>query len=161
MTDSVTDTSLLGNSMDGTHEPLVAKCHCGQVKVTVDGPMVETVTSCNCSYCHSVGLICAYFQEHQYTVEGETDTYVHGDRMIMFHRCKVCGCLTHWTSTDISPSRDRMAVNARLFSRELLSTARVQHFDGLDTWTMRDMESPFPRMDIGCNMNLPSSHTHT
>ncbi len=33
--------------------------------------------------------------------------------MILFHRCKKCGCQTHWTFADISSSCDRMAVNDR------------------------------------------------
>jgi len=33
-------------------------------------------------------------------VTGPTDTYVWGDRMITFHRCQVCGVLTHWTEID-------------------------------------------------------------
>ena len=45
-----------------------------------------------------------------------------------------------------------MAVNARLFPREVLSEARVQHLDGFESWEVRDNDTPFARMDIGCNV---------
>jgi hypothetical protein len=132
---------------------LLAVCHCGQVNITIAAPMTSTVTSCNCSLCHTYGHICAYFKESEVAVAGVTDTYVHGDKMISFHRCKNCGCHTHWTSIDESSLSDRMAVNARLFPRELLTQARVRHFDGFNSWEMRDTDSPFVREDIGCNID--------
>jgi hypothetical protein len=50
------------------------------------------------------------------------------DRSLAFHRCKICGCVTHWSPVDVS--RNRMGVNANLMPREVLEKATVRHFDG-------------------------------
>ena len=53
------------------------------------------------------------------------------DRSIEFHRCKTCGCVTHWSPAD--KSYDRMGVNARLMPPEIVSTVQVRHLDGAVT----------------------------
>ena len=65
-----------------------------------------------------------------------TDTYAWGDKSIVFHRCKTCGCPTHWTAVD--PAYDRMGVNMRLANPEVLAKARVRKFDGAHTWKFLD-----------------------
>jgi hypothetical protein len=60
-----------------------------------------------------------------------TDVYMWGDRSIEFHRCKTCGCVTHWAAVD--RALDRMAVNARLMDLSVLAAARVRHLDGAGT----------------------------
>jgi hypothetical protein len=45
-------------------------------------------------------------------IEGETATYIWGDRMIRLHHCPCCASMTHWDST--GESYGRMGVNARL-----------------------------------------------
>ena len=60
-----------------------------------------------------------------------TDVYLWGSRSSAFHRCRSCGCVSHWAATD--PKRDRMGVNARLMDPEVLAAARVRHLDGADT----------------------------
>ena len=130
-----------------------AVCHCGLVKITANSAP-EKVTSCNCSICHAYGHICAYYSDKDVTVVGDTHTYSHGDMMIAFHRCVNCGCITHWKGIDPNSDSDRMAVNARLMPREVLSAARVRHFDGFDTWKYRDEEESFERRDINCNIRV-------
>ena len=112
-----------------------ASCHCGAVRLSVP-TAPETVTSCNCSICRRLGWICAYYSPREVAVQGETDTYVHGDRTLALHRCKVCGCTTHWSPLD--PALDRMGVNARLMPPAILAAARIRKFDGADTWTFLD-----------------------
>jgi hypothetical protein len=51
-----------------------------------------------------------------------------GDKDLEFHRCRTCGCITHWSSVDSSYTR--MGVNARLMAPEVLSATPVRHFDG-------------------------------
>jgi hypothetical protein len=63
--------------------------------------------------------------------DGATDIYMWDDRSIEFHRCKVCGCVTHWAPVD--KQIDRMGVNARLMAPEVLAKARVRRLDGADT----------------------------
>ena len=114
-----------------------ASCHCGAVRIEVETPP-ETVTSCNCSICRRTGALVAYYSPKQVKASGETDIYMWGDKSIEFHRCKSCGCVTHWAAAD--KTRDRMGVNARLMAPEVLAQARVRPFDGADTWKFLDEE---------------------
>ena len=106
-------------------------CHCGAVRIKVETPP-ETVTSCNCSICRRYGVLWAYYSPKQVRiVPGLTDIYMWDDRSIEFHRCKVCGCVSHWSPVD--QTRDRMGVNARLMAPEVLARARVRQLDGAVT----------------------------
>ncbi len=96
----------------------------------------ETVTDCNCSICRRYGVLWAYYSPRQVVVSGATDIYMWDDRSIAFHRCKTCGCVTHWASAD--PARDRMGVNARLMEPAVLASARVRRLDGAETMEYRD-----------------------
>jgi hypothetical protein len=103
-----------------------ASCHCGAVTIAVETAPAQ-VTSCNCSICRRTGVLCAYYTRAQVRIVGETDTYQRGDRDITFHRCKICGCQTHWwPNIDI----DRVGVNARLMAPEIVAAATVRVFDG-------------------------------
>jgi hypothetical protein len=53
------------------------------------------------------------------------------DRSIEFHRCRTCGCVTHWAPVD--KGTNRMGVNARLMALAVLAQARVRHLDGAGT----------------------------
>ena len=111
-----------------------ATCHCGQVRLEI-GAELNEVTDCNCSICRRYGALWAYFTPRQVRViapAGATETYMWGDRMIRFHRCKSCGCITHWTAVD--ETVPRMGVNARLMAPEIVAKARVRRIDGADTW---------------------------
>ena len=116
---------------------LQGTCHCGAV--TVDVATAPTaVTSCNCSICHRLGTLWAYYAPADVQVHGATATYQWGDKSIDFHRCATCGCTTHWASV---PGREaaRMGVNARLLAPAVLAAARVRRLDGAsDAWTYLD-----------------------
>lgn len=87
-------------------------CHCGKVRIKAPAAP-GWVASCNCSICRRTGWLVAYYPDDGgVKIKGETDTYVHGDRMISFHRCPVCGCGTHWEPT--GESFGRIGINARL-----------------------------------------------
>lgn len=109
-----------------------ASCHCGAVTLALAAPP-ETVTDCNCSVCRRYGVLWAYYRPEQVRVEGDrgTDTYLRGDRSIAFHRCRTCGCITHWAP--VAREIDRMGVNARLMAPDVLENARVRKLDGADT----------------------------
>ena len=115
-----------------------ASCHCGAVRIEIETPP-ETVTSCNCSICRRYGWLVAYYSPKQVRIDptaGPTDIYIWGDKSIEFHRCKVCGCATHWSAVD--KTLDRMGVNARLMAPEVLAQARVRHLDGAVSWKYLD-----------------------
>jgi len=113
-------------------------CHCGKVTFQI-AALNPAVTACNCSVCHRLGALWAYYTNSEVTFTagaGETATYVRqGEGMgdLAFHHCPACGCTTHWSS--LNPSVDRMGINARLLERSLLDGVRVRHLDGADTWT--------------------------
>jgi hypothetical protein len=109
-----------------------ATCHCGAVRLVLPRAPTE-VTDCDCSICHSYGVLWAYCDPAEVTVEGATDTYARGPRTIDFHRCRSCGCVSHWTPVARDPNR--MGVNARLLPREVLAGARRRRLDGWITET--------------------------
>jgi len=106
-----------------------ASCHCGSVKLSIDQPPQE-VTECNCSICRRYGALWAYYSLEQVTLPAAdlTETYAWDDRSIAFHRCRSCGCVTHWSP--VARSEDRMGVNARTMSLDIVAKARVRHLDG-------------------------------
>ena len=113
-----------------------SSCVCGAVHLKINRAPDE-VTDCNCTLCRRYGALWAYYSPKDVKVtKGATDTYARGARLSEFHRCKHCGCITHWAPVD--KTRDRMGVNARLMAPEVLSRARVRRFDGLKTWKLLD-----------------------
>ena len=107
-----------------------ASCHCGAVRFTAETAPVD-VNSCNCSICRRYGTLWAYYQRPQVRFaadNGPTDVYMWGDRDLEFHRCRGCGCVTHWVSVD--SAHMRMGVNARLMPPEVLAATPVRRSDG-------------------------------
>ena len=110
-----------------------ASCHCGAIHLEAD-TAPEAVTDCNCSICRRYGVLWAYYSPKHVRVvaaSDATDIYMWNDRSIEFHRCKVCGCVTHWAAVD--RSADRMGVNARLMDLAVVAAARVRKLDGAVT----------------------------
>lgn len=86
-------------------------CHCGAVRIEVPRPP-EWVGDCNCSSCSKLGTLIAYYPDAEVSVEGETVTYIWGDKMIGLHHCPICGCYTHWKT--LGEDFGKMGVSARL-----------------------------------------------
>lgn len=115
-----------------------ATCHCQAVRFQI-ARAPETVTNCNCSICRRTGALWAYYNPADValmTPNADFGGYAWGDRMLTFHHCRVCGCITHWSPVD--KTHPRMGVNGRLFDPEVLARVRVRHLDGADTWTYLD-----------------------
>lgn len=109
---------------------LTMSCHCGAVRIAVAQPP-ENVTECNCSLCRSYGVLWAYYEAAELVLPSDptaTDSYAWGGRNVDFHRCRNCGCVTHWVPR--LASRSRRGVNARLLPPEVLAAARLRHRDG-------------------------------
>jgi hypothetical protein len=107
-----------------------ASCHCGAVHLEIETPP-ETITECNCSICRRYGVLWAYYSPKLVRIiaaSGATDIYLWDDRSIEFHRCRVCGCITHWAAAD--KNVDRMGVNSLLMDPAVSAAARVRKFDG-------------------------------
>jgi len=112
-----------------------SSCHCGAVTVAV--PHAPTaLTDCNCTICRRYGTLWAYYSPKDVVVTGATDVYLRGEKSIEFHRCKTCGCVTHWAPMD--KTRDRMGVNGRMMEPAVLAGVRVRKLDGFDTWKFLD-----------------------
>ena len=105
-----------------------SSCICGAVRLAITRAPDE-VTDCNCTLCRCYGALWAYYSPRDVTIPGGlTDTYMRGAKLIEFHRCKICGCVTHWSPVD--KTHDRMGVNARLMAPEVLGAATVKMLDG-------------------------------
>ena len=113
-----------------------SSCHCCAVRLKITRAPDE-VTDCNCSLCRRYGVLWAYYSPKDVQATNDaTDIYLWGQRKNEFHRCKSCGCITHWVAVD--KTRDHMGVNARLMTPEVLARARVRHLDGADSWKYLD-----------------------
>ena len=118
---------------------LKGSCHCGAVTFELPRPP-EWRNECNCSICRRLGTLWGYFLEKEVRFTGKpdaTETYVWGDRMLAFHRCRTCGCTTHWRDLDPDPD-NRMAVNTRLLDPRDMAGIRLRHFDGADSFRYLD-----------------------
>lgn len=109
-----------------------ATCHCGLVKLEIAAAPAQ-VTDCNCTVCGRYGVLWAYYKRSDVVLPAEelTHTYARGPKTIAFHRCRDCGCVTHWFP--IGREADRLGVNARLMPPAVLAAARVRRLDGLCT----------------------------
>ena len=109
---------------------LSASCHCQSVRIEVDAAP-DYLNQCHCSICRRYGVLWAYYRPDQVRLlsgPGATEAYIWGDRDLEFHRCRACGCVTHWTDTDRDASR--MAINARLLDPADIAEVPVQQSEG-------------------------------
>src|SRR5262245_25921313 len=110
-----------------------SSCHCGAVTVAVPQAPTE-LTDCNCTICRRYGALWAYYSPKDVEITGATEIYVRGEKMLEFHRCRSCGCVTHWAP--VEKTHDRMGVNCRMMEPNVISRTRVRRFDGFDTWKL-------------------------
>ena len=110
-------------------------CHCGAVHFkTTQSP--KWLTDCNCSICSRLGALWGHVDIDSVTINSakeSTIVYVHGDKTLAFHTCKICGCTTHWENLRPDES-SHMAVNFRMCATADISKFRIRKFDGADTW---------------------------
>lgn len=112
---------------------MIASCHCGAVQIAVAHFPTE-VTECNCSLCHSYGVLWSYYAAGDVISvpdSSRTDTYAWAGHNVDFHRCRTCGCVTHWVPRDAK--RDRRGINARLFPAHALEDLHIRRRDGAGT----------------------------
>ncbi len=105
-------------------------CHCGNVTLELSSAPNE-VGECNCSICRRYAACWAYFspEDVQIDYKEKTAFYCWGDKEIEFHRCGICGCLTHYVTTEKCTKNIR-AVNMRMAENEVLSRLPVRKIDG-------------------------------
>jgi hypothetical protein len=113
----------------------VASCHCGAIRLHVR-QMPRTVTSCNCSICRRYGALWAYYKPTSVRIEAPKrglSKYSWNQRIRDYHRCKRCGCVTHYTYRG-KQRHTTMGVNAANFAPSALVDVRIRHLDGAVTW---------------------------
>ncbi len=74
-------------------------CDCGAVVLRIPG-LPSEINDCPCSFCQRLGALWAYFPPGTVVVSGQTRIYRRATRLLAFHRCAVCGVLTHWTGPE-------------------------------------------------------------
>lgn len=117
----------------------VAQCHCGSVRIHVRR-LPGTLLSCNCSICRRYGALWAYYKPSSVQIRAPKDglvRYAWKRRIRYYHRCRKCGCVTHYTYRKKS-SWATVGVNASNFEPSLIKGARVRHLDGAATWKLLD-----------------------
>jgi hypothetical protein len=118
-----------------------AACHCGAVRLEAD-PAPTWVNDCNCSICRRYGALWAYYQPGQAQLvsgQDQIEIYGWGRRGLVFHRCRECGCVTHWTPAD---NLSVIAgVNARMMPSldpQTVTVRRSNHGGGSWFWSRPD-----------------------
>jgi hypothetical protein len=120
-------------AMDGS-------CHCGAARWRFNGEP-ESATSCNCSICRRHGALWAYGVEGEdFTLSGDTATYVWNRGWLAFHFCARCACVVAWLATrPEDDGRRQGAVNLRLVAEpERVADVPLVHHD-------TDTRSDLPR----------------
>jgi hypothetical protein len=115
--------------MDASNKTtLKGNCHCKAVRLTFPSPE-KPLNECLCSICRRYGALWAYFQVEEIQIEGEpTEVYMWGDKEIQFHRCKSCGCVTHWEPVD--KTYKTVGINCRILEREDLEKFEIKKSEG-------------------------------
>ena len=98
------------------------RCDCGAVSVTIPD-LPENMNACPCNFCSRVGARWGYFAFGTVVVDGGTDTYQRASRTIEFHRCRVCGVVTHWIDPD--GRIPHMGANMQNFDPDIIATVPV------------------------------------
>ncbi len=114
---------------------LEAKCHCGNIVLSTT-ELPESVTSCNCSICHSLGALWAYYNLPDVGIKNSNPAdsiYEWGEKTMSFHRCENCGCTTHYTRTEDDGNR-LVAINTRMVSPAQMESISIRYFDGAVSW---------------------------
>ena len=108
---------------------------------------------CNCTLCRRYGALWGYFEPGTVSyVSGadHTDTYQWDSRMLAFHRCRDCGCLTHFEVLQDEPFI--YGVNMRMVPTLDPSTVEIRQKNNGHTgffWTRSDgpiLDSQHPEL---------------
>jgi len=119
-------------------EPITGVCHCGSCGFTLT-ERPEWLVVCNCTLCSRSGAIWGHVRIDSVSIREDRParSYVQGDRLIAHHSCNTCACTTHWEELHPDQS-NRMGVNFRMCSPDILKRFRIRHRDGADTGEFLD-----------------------
>lgn len=106
-------------------------CHCGQIEIQVTD-LPDYLGRCNCSICSRYGALWAYYPPEGVTIktrERQASGYIWGDREMEFQHCPKCGCITHYTTTDLCDEK-LVAVNFRMVDSSIYDEVSIKDIDG-------------------------------
>lgn len=117
-----------------------SKCHCGATQLTIS-KAPECLTECNCTFCSKQGVLWAYYDVGDVSLEkvNNTHTYSSNPEDHQHHFCLNCGCLSYnyqsqsWNE-DGSRGSPKISVNARLLENFDIKTVPIKRLDGLNQW---------------------------
>ena len=78
------------------NHPIKAVCHCGAISITVPRKP-DYINECKCTICRRYAAAWSYYKSTEIEIKEKdagTKIYLWGDRMIEFHFCKNCGCVS-------------------------------------------------------------------
>ncbi|KAH6717932.1 Mss4-like protein [Leptodontidium sp. MPI-SDFR-AT-0119] len=109
-----------------TSRTLSATCHCSAITLTFPIP-TKPLVECHCSICRRYSVLWAQFPSSDVQITGETEFYVWGDKDLQFHRCKACGCVTHWMPREgLREEHGVVSVNCRMLEMVELEGLEVR-----------------------------------
>jgi hypothetical protein len=123
--------------------PITARCHCGDIALTIEGEIPPKLTRCTCSLCARRGGLYAYYKPEQFhvtAVPASDSIYRWNTMQVAHHFCGRCGCLAYMDSPDYQRDGSwdgktrRIGVNARLFDGFDAAEAPVEVIDGRNLW---------------------------
>jgi hypothetical protein len=120
-------------------QALEGSCRCGNVRLTLSHPP-HYLVKCNCSICLRLGALWAHYSADSVNIEGHpqnTSDYIWGKATLKTIRCSNCGCATHWEALSPEAGAD-FGININNFSKGLIESSPVRHFDGAESWTWLD-----------------------
>lgn len=106
-------------------------CHCGNITLKANYKL-EEVGECNCSICRRYAASWAYYPPQEVVISFAKEKsifYIWGDKEVEFHRCHLCGCITHYKTTPQCASQI-IAINMKMADTELLQSIPVRKIDG-------------------------------
>jgi hypothetical protein len=93
------------------------------------------------------------YENERITVSGPTTAFTRADLgeppYLANHFCPTCGNMVYWRGLAIIDGRRRMAVNIRLADPAAVAELEIRSFDGLDTFTDKELPGRFVR-DLWC-----------
>ena len=101
---------------------LEGRCDCGAVRVVVPGTP-DRINACPCDFCRRTGARWSYYPADAVAIQGGTVPYRRAARVIEFHRCGVCGVLTHWA--DPLGKLENVGVNTAILGPSVLEGVPV------------------------------------
>jgi hypothetical protein len=111
--------------------PYTASCHCGKVKLEIDG-QINQALACNCSICSRKGSLLCFVPRSAVkwlTPDANAAIYTFNKHVIKHRFCAQCGIHPFAEAVDRAGT-PTVAVNLRCVEGLDLSTVKVTEFDG-------------------------------